>query len=112
MTKVCEPVPEEWTASNREPASDSEICRMSPEQYREWRTTGRKPATGQETGEGNAERFSRASDARHGYRSALTADELRGLTDAERFSRASDARNNIGGRPEARAEAIRRRRSE
>jgi hypothetical protein len=39
VTKVCEPVPDEWTASNREPASDSEICRMSSEQYREWRRT-------------------------------------------------------------------------
>jgi hypothetical protein len=58
------------------------------------------------------ERFARASDRRHGYRSALTADQTAGLTPEKKFAMASDARNNIGGRPGARAEDIRRRRSE
>jgi hypothetical protein len=156
--KVCEPVrDDDWSANNPEPATDSEICKMSPEQYRTWKMTGRKPAADEQpeiAGEGkpatNAvvpdepstfkqttgmtpetresyatsgtyspgiqdvaanERFSRASDAMHGYRSAVTADETVGRTPSQRFAQAS-ARKWASYDPRGRVADLRRRRSE
>jgi hypothetical protein len=57
------------------------------------------------------ERFARASDRRHGYRGALTADALSGLTDVERFA-AQSAHKWGSHDPSGRVADIRRRRSE
>jgi broad specificity phosphatase PhoE len=99
---------DEWGPGNPEPLTDSEICRMSPEEYRSWRESGRRPKDEQPC---NAERFARASDRMHGYRSAVTADETAGLSPAERFAQAS-ARKWASYDPRGRVADLRRRRSE
>jgi hypothetical protein len=38
-----EEVRDDWGPDNREPASDSEMLQWSPEAYRQWMETGRKP---------------------------------------------------------------------
>jgi hypothetical protein len=125
-----EEVRDQWGPNNREPATDSEICRMTAEGYRSWMETGRRPEADDQqviAGEGNyassgtfapgvadleaSARFSRASDARHGYRSAVTADETAGLSPAERFAQAS-ARKWASYDPRGRVADLRRRRSE
>jgi hypothetical protein len=57
------------------------------------------------------ERFSRASDKLHGYRSAVSADETKGLSPAERFAQAS-ARKWSSYDPFGRIADLRRRRSD
>jgi hypothetical protein len=120
-----EEVRDDWGPSNREPATDNEILQWSPEQYRCWIETGRKPvlqdeqsayATSGTFAPGAAdvaanERFARASDARHGYRSAVSADETAGLSPSERFAQAS-ARKWASYDPSGRIADLRRRRSE
>jgi hypothetical protein len=97
--KEREEVRDDWSATNPEPASHSEICRMSAEGYRAWVETGKKPAAqdeeetppnSKENQIRSNEAFARASDRMHGYRSPLTADEMRGKTPSERFAAASD----------------------
>jgi hypothetical protein len=58
--------------------------------------------------DGAAERFARASDSMHGYRSAPSAEELKGLTPEQRFARASADRHRLN--PRFQEEARRRRR--
>jgi hypothetical protein len=110
--KEREEVCDNWGPSNRQPASDREMLEWSPEQYRLWIETGRKPVSQDEQAEPNSrqkqiaqsEHFAAVSDARHGYRGALTADELRGLSPSERFAAASDRMHgNRGALP---AEAL------
>jgi hypothetical protein len=57
------------------------------------------------------EHFARISDRRHGYRSAATADETKGLSPAERFAAASAAKW-ASYDPHGRVLDLRRRRSE
>jgi hypothetical protein len=148
---------DDWGPENPQPMSDGEICRMSPEQYRQWVETGRKPLQDEQpviSGEGRPatnevkldepstetqttgmtseireayaasgtyapgvadvaanERFARASDRMHGYRGALTADELAGLTATERFA-AQSAHKWASHDPLGRVADRRHRRSE
>jgi hypothetical protein len=94
--KPREEVCDNWGPSNPQPLTDEEICRMSTEAYRRWQLTGIVPQDEQsEPGSRQrqleqAEHFARASDARWGYRSGLTTDEMRGLSLSERFAAASD----------------------
>jgi hypothetical protein len=104
-----EEVRDEFGPLNREPMSDEEICKMSPEEYRSWVETGRKPSA--QTCESPAERFSRVSDERYGYRSAITPEETKGLTPVERFEAAS-RRMRASYDPTGRIADRRRRRSE
>jgi hypothetical protein len=96
--EVLEEVRDNWGPENRQPATDREMLQWSPQEYRSWIETGRKPVSQDEQAEPNsrqkqieqAEHFARASDARWGYRSGLTTDEMRGLSLSERFAAASD----------------------
>jgi hypothetical protein len=152
-----EEVRDDWGPNNREPASDSEMLQWSPEAYRQWVETGRKPLQDEQpviSGEGRPatnevkldepstetqttgmtseireayaasgtyaprvadvaanERFARASDRMHGYRGALTADELAGLTATERFA-AQSAHKWASHDPLGRVADRRHRRSE
>jgi hypothetical protein len=111
---------DEWTATNREPATDAEICRMSPEQYRSWMETGKKPALDEQpviSGEGrpatNAVQLNEPStekqttgmsaEIREGFATSGTYSP--GLADVaanERFALASDRKNGYdSGRPSA-----------
>jgi hypothetical protein len=117
--KPREEVCDNWGPSNREPASDREMLEWSPEQYRLWIETGRKPVSQDEQAEPNSkqkqiaqnEHFAAISDARHGYRGALTTDEMRGLSPSERFAAAS-AKRWASRDPFGRVADLRRRRSE
>jgi hypothetical protein len=111
---------DEFCPQNPYPASTSEICKMSPEAYREWKMTGKKPVTDDDPQEFEevadssckaAEAFALASDRKNGYDSGRpTADAMAKMSPGERFKVASDARNRLN--PRYVDDARRRRRSE
>jgi hypothetical protein len=115
--KAFDPVQDtEWSASNREPASDSEICRMSAQEYNDWITTGKKSCSEDEEVEPSLqsqtkanEEFAHNSDRLRGYDSGRpTSDQMAKMNPVERFVAASQARNRLN--PNYAAEARRRRR--
>jgi hypothetical protein len=122
-----EEVRDQFSPDNPYPASTSEICGMSPEQYRQWKMTGKKPCAADSISaeeaaqarvngvfvqeDGAADRFARASDRIHGHRSALTGDDLAGLSPVEQFS-ARSAAKWASRDPRGRIADLRRRRSE
>lgn len=101
---------DEFAPDNPYPATDAEICQWSPEQYRTWKQTGRKPTDEQTfASNANAERFARASDRKNGIDSGrLTADQMAAMSPIDRFVAASAARNRLN--PHYQDEARRRRR--
>jgi hypothetical protein len=92
-----EEVRDEFCAQNPYPASDEEICKWTPEQYKQWQTTGRKPADEQAcASNAAAERFSLASDRLRGIDNGRPSEsELSNMKPGERFKAASDARNRL-----------------
>jgi hypothetical protein len=93
VTKVCEPVQDDWNAENPEPAEDGEL----------------EPSV-QSQRKAN-EQFARNSDRKNGYDNGRpTEDELSKMSPIERFCAASAARNRLN--PRYADEARRRRRSE
>jgi hypothetical protein len=114
-SKACEPV-RDWGPENPQPCSNAEICKMSPEAYREWKMTGKKPAIaddleqGASAGTEASEEFARNSDRLRGYDSGRpSADAMAAMTPIQRFVAASNAKNRLNPRYAADA---RRRRSE
>ena len=110
----------EFGPDNPEPLTDDQILRMSTDQFRQWKETGRKPAMDDDpefepvadTSCNAAHQFALNSDRKNGIDSGRpTESELAKMSPIERFQATSDARNRIGHRP-GRAEDIRRRRSE
>jgi hypothetical protein len=107
----------EFGPENREPASHADVCSWTAPQFECWLATGRRPRTVDEEPDSRqaqlaqSAHFAAISDARHGYRGALTADEMRGLSPSEKFAAASAARW-ASFDPRGRLADLRRRRSE
>jgi hypothetical protein len=113
-----EPVRDDWSADNREPASHADVCSWTAPQFDAWLATGRRPRTADEAEPNSrqkqieqAEHFARVSDARWGYRGGLTTDEMRGLSPSEKYAAAS-AKMRASHDPFGRMADLRRRRSE
>jgi hypothetical protein len=92
-----------------EPSTEKQTTGMTSEIREAYATSGTYSPGIQDTAAN--ERFARASDRRHGYRGALTADELAGLSATERFA-AQSAHKWGSHDPSGRVADIRRRRSE
>jgi hypothetical protein len=96
---------DEFCPQNPYPASTSEICKMSPEAYREWKTTGKKPVMDDDPDELEpvadtsckaSEAFALASDRKNGYDNGRPSEpELSQMNPQERFVACSDARNRL-----------------
>ena len=111
----------EWGPDNREPATDSEICRMSAEGYRSWVETGKKPCAQDEqseiSGEGRPvtsavkpdepstenQTTGMSGEVREAYATSGTyAPGIQDTAANKRFARASDRRHGYdSGRPTA-----------